>query len=294
MFKTCWKLTTLAVLLTAMAAPARATADETRIRPDVVYGHKDGMALTFDVITPPKPNGAGIILIQSGGWYSVWIDPSVWPNAGKAYLDQGYTLFILRHGSTPKYAVPECVADVRRAVRFIRMKSEELGVNPERLGAQGGSAGGHLALMLATTGDDGDPAAKDPVLKQSSKLAATVALYPPTDISNWVTDPPTIIKNIPALKPPLTFDAKLAPENSPLLKVTAKTAPSLIIHGDKDELVPISHGQKMRDAMEAAKAPVKLVTIEGAGHGYSPKQNSEIVMPETLKWFDTHLAPAKK
>lgn len=264
-----------------------------KIRPDVVYGHKDGMALTYDVISPAKPNGAAVVLIQSGGWYSVWIDPSMWPAAGKDFLDKGFTLVILRHGSTPKYAVPECVGDVRRAVRHMKLKSKDLGIDPERIGVQGGSAGGHLALMLATTGDDGDPSSKDPVLKTSSKVAAAVALYPPTDISTWVTDPPAIIKGIPALKPPLTFDAKLAPENSPLLKVTSKTAPSLIIHGDKDELVPISHGQRMRDAMEAAKAPVKLITIKGAGHGYNAKQNKEIVLPETLEWFETYLAPKK-
>ena len=292
MLQACRNLSAIILLIGAFSPVSRGD-EEVRIRPDVVYGHKDGLALTYDVITPSKPNGAAIALIQSGGWYSGWTDPSVWPTAGKSYLDKGYTLIILRHGSTPKYAVPECVADVRRAVRHMRLKSADLGIDPERIGVFGGSAGGHLALMLATTGDDGDPASKDPVLKTSSKIAAAVALYPPTDISTWVTDPPAIIKGIPTLKPPLTFDAKLAPENSPLLKVTAKTVPSLIIHGDKDELVPISHGQRMRDAMEAAKATVKLVTIEGAGHGYSPKQNKEIVMPETLKWYETYLAPKK-
>ncbi len=278
-------------LLTAGAARA---ADKPAVHADVVYGHKDGLALTYDVITPAAPNGAAMIWIQSGGWYSNWADPAAWLVNGKPYLDKGYTMYILRHGSAPKYAIPDAVADVRRGVRHIRMKAADYGVDPDRLGTFGGSAGGHLSLMLATTGDDGDPAAKDPVLKQSSKIAAAVALYPPTDISTWVTDPPEIIKKNPGLKPPLTFDAKLAPDLSPLLKASAKTAPSLIIHGDKDELVPISHGQKMRDALEALKVPVKLVTIEGAGHGFTPKQNVETVLPEMLKWYDTHLAAKKK
>ncbi|WP_020474977.1 alpha/beta hydrolase [Zavarzinella formosa] len=293
MMKHCWKLLAIALLIGAITPSAR-SADEARVRPDIVYGHKDGLALTFDVISPAKPSGAAIIWIQSGGWYSTWTDPAIWPAVGKPYLDKGYTLIILRHGSAPKYAIPDAVADVRRAVRFIRMKAADYGVDPERLGVTGGSAGGHLTLMLATTGDDGDPMSKDPVLKNSSKIAAAVALYPPTDISKWVTDPPEPIKSIPTLKPPLTFDAKLAPELSPLLKVTAKTAPSLIIHGDKDQLVPIIHGQQMRDAMEAAKAPVKLVTIEGAGHGYTPKQNQDTVLPESMKWFNTYLAEKKK
>ena len=74
------------------------------------------------------------------------------------------------------------------------MKAKEFGVDPERLGVFGGSAGGHLSLLLGTTGDDGNPKSKDDILKQGSRVAAVVALYPPTDIRGWVTDPPAEIK----------------------------------------------------------------------------------------------------
>jgi acetyl esterase/lipase len=150
----------LALALLLAAAPARA-ADEPKVVPDVVYGHKDGLALTFDLVQPAKPTGAAVLWIQSGGWYSNWVDPQGWPKAGKGFLDRGYTLLIVRHGSAPRYAVPDAVADVRRCVRYVRLKSKELGVDPDRLGVTGGSAGGHLSLMLATTGDDGDPKARE-------------------------------------------------------------------------------------------------------------------------------------
>src|SRR4051794_32669862 len=143
------------------------------------------MALTFDVVRPAQPNGAGILWIQSGGWYSTWQDAKVWPVMAKPFLDKGFTVFVVRHASAPKYTVPEAVEDVRRSVRFIRLKAKAFGVDPERLGALGGSAGGHLALTLATTGDDGNPRAKDDVLKQPSRIAAAVALYPPTDLRGW-------------------------------------------------------------------------------------------------------------
>ncbi len=282
----------LPLFLVALSPSLRA-ADDVQVQADVAYGHKDGMALTFDVIKPAKPNGAGILLIQSGGWYSVWQDARVWPSAAKPYLDKGYTVFIVRHGSAPKYTIPEAVEDVRRSVRYIRWKAKDFGVDPERLGVTGGSAGGHLTLMLATTADDGDPKAKDELLKQSDRVAAVVALYPPTDISTWVTDPPEAIKKIPALKPPLTFDAKLAPEMSPLLKVTAKTTPTLLIHGDKDELVPIEHSNKMIAALEKAKVASKLVVVEGAAHGFNQKQNEDLVLPATMEWFDKYLAEKK-
>jgi acetyl esterase/lipase len=276
-----------------LAAPSLRAADDAQVLPDVVYGHKDGMALTFDVVKPAKPNGTGVLWIQSGGWYSNWVDPKGWPAVTKPFLDKGFTVFIVRHGSAPKYAVPDAVEDVRRSVRFIRMKAKDFEVDPERLGVMGGSAGGHLALMLATAGDDGDPKAKDEVLKQPDRVAAAVALYPPTDISTWVTDPPEAIKKIPALKPPLTFDAKLAPDLSPLLKVTEKAAPALLIHGDKDELVPIEHSRKMQEAMDKAKVACKLVVVEGAGHGFSEKQNQEIVAPATFEWFEKYLTEKK-
>lgn len=275
------------VLLTLLAAGA--WAEEPPIREDVVYGHKDGMALTFDVFTPEKPNGAAVLWLQSGGWYSTYVQPSALRPVAKGFLTKGYTLLIVRHGSAPKYTVPEAIEDVRRAVRFVRLKANDLGVDPERLGVTGGSAGGHLALMLATTGDDGDPKAKDEVLKQSSRIAAAVALYPPTDLRGWVNDPPEAIKRIPALKPPLSFDPAKEPACSPLLFASAKTAPSLMIHGDKDELVPIKHSQEMVAALEKEGGLGKLVTIEGAAHGFSPKQN-ETVVAEMMAWFDEHLA----
>jgi acetyl esterase/lipase len=281
------------LVLTLLACPPLRAADEVKIEPDVIYGRKDGMALTLDVLRPAKPNGAGVVFLVSGGWYSGWADPKGGVATGKPYLDKGYTLFIVRHGSAPRYAVPDAVADVRRAIRFIRLKAKGYGVDPERLGVWGGSAGGHLSLMLGTTGDDGDKKSKDEVLRQPSRVAAVAALYPPSDLRGWTTDPPAEIKKHAGLKPPLTFDAKLEPEVSPVLKATEKSAPSIIIHGDKDELVPIDHGKKMITALEKVKVPCELVTVVGAAHGYSPQQNKEIVLPAMLRWFDKYLADKK-
>jgi acetyl esterase/lipase len=287
----------LSLLAACLAAPARA-GDLMPIKADVIYGRKDGMALTLDVIHPVQANGAGVLWLQSGGWYSNWVDPTIWvkvvlPHVAKPHLDAGFTLFIVRHGSAPKYTVPEALADVRRSVRFIRMKAKDFGVDPERLGVMGGSAGGHLSLLLGTTGDDGDLSAKDEVLKHSSRVAAVVALFPPTDLRGWTTDPPEAIKKLPQLKPPLTFDAKLEADVSPLLKVSARAAPTLFIHGDKDALVPIEHSRKMHAALEEAKATTKLVVVEGAPHSFSPVQNQKIVVPEMMSWFEKHLGAKK-
>lgn len=282
---------TLSILLVSalciIAGPLAAA--ETKITPDVVYGHKDGLALTYDVLQPPEPNGAAVLWIQSGGWYSSWQSPQNFLVAGKPYLDKGFTLYVVRHGSAPKYNILESAADVRRAVRHVRANAETFGVDPQRLGVTGGSAGGHLTLVLATTGDDGDPKAKDPVLRASSRIAAAVALYPPTDLRTWVVDPPAEIRKHAGLKPPLTIDPARSGDVSPVLHVNEQTAPTLLIHGDKDELVPLEHSNNLVTELKKTKVPHRLLVIEGAGHGFSKEQASEVVYPAMVGWFETHL-----
>jgi acetyl esterase/lipase len=281
-----WSLRWLAVLCVAVAVDSPMQADDgPKIDADLIYGRKDGMALTLDVIRPAKLNGAGILWMFSGGWRSSWIDPKVSQALSKPFLDKGFTMFIVRHGSSPKYNIPEIAEDVRRSVRFVRMKAKSFGVDPERLGAFGLSAGGHLSLLLGTTATDGDSDAKDEVLRHSNRVAAVVAFFPPTDLRDWVSNPTPTTKRFPALH----FDPKKAPAYSPLLHVTDKTPPILMIHGDKDTLVPISHSKNMLAALEKAKVDCKLVVVEGAGHGFNQKQNQEIVAPAMVDWFVKHL-----
>jgi acetyl esterase/lipase len=273
------------ILLTGGLAQA---ADEPQIQADIVYGHKDGMALTYDVLKPAKPNGAAVLFMQSGGWYSTWSEPKSRVSGFRPLLDKGFTVFIVRHGSAPKYTVPEAVADVRLAVRHVRLKARDHGVDPDRLGVHGGSAGGHLSLMLATTADAGDPRAKDEVLRQPTRVAAAVALFPPTDIRTWPTDPPEEIKKRANLKPPLSFDPAKGPDVSPLLHVTPDDAPILLIHGDKDLLVPIEHSQKMIEALKKEKVKSELLVIEGAAHGFNAEHNKKVI-PAMVGWFEEHL-----
>ena len=176
----------LAACVVLCLAIAAAAAEKVEIIPDVVYGHKDGLAMTFDVLQPTQnANGAGILSLQSGAWFSGYNAPKNFIDGWRAMLDKGFTIFIVYHGSGSKYFLPDIVNDLHRSVRFIRAHAARFGVDPRRLGAFGGSSGGHLTLMLATTGDDGDPKAGDELLRTSDRLAAAVAYYPPTDIRPW-------------------------------------------------------------------------------------------------------------
>jgi acetyl esterase/lipase len=246
------------------------------------------MALTFDVIQPKEPNGAGVLFMMSGAWVSKWLPPEMFFDPAvparwqhfSPLLDRGYTLFIVRHGSAPQFKVPEAVADVRRAARYIRLNAEKFGVDPERIGVCGGSAGGHLSLMLGTTADEGDSKAEDAIERSSSRVAAVVAYFPPVDLRQWVGD-----KRFPGLH----FDPELAESVSPLLHVSPDDAPTLLVHGDKDDLVKLDNSDRILAAFQEHEVPCELIVIEGAGHGFGGEMG-ERASNALIEWFDKHLA----
>ena len=151
------KMIRFSALFVLLSVTAVTQTQEISVTPDVVYGHKHGMALTFDVFTPNNANGSGVLNIVSGGWRSRWRPHEESQKIYQPLLDQGFTVFAVRHGSSPKYEIPEIVPDVQRATRYIRLNATQLGVDPDRLGVWGQSAGGHLSLMLGNVSDNGNP-----------------------------------------------------------------------------------------------------------------------------------------
>jgi acetyl esterase/lipase len=277
-----WKLVAIATLWCSVGfpKPVNAWQEETvAITPDVVYGHKDGMALTFDVFRPKeKANGIGVLFMVSGGWVSSWTEPKKSLPLFKHLLESGYTVIAVRHGSSPRFLVPECVSDVQLALDFIAKHAGQWQVDPKRLGVFGFSAGGHLSLMLGTVGG---------VQKGSehiARVAAVVAVFPPTDLAPYVDPKNPLREQFPALK----FDPAKAESVSPLMHVTSDDAPTLLFHGDKDELVPLWHSQKIQKAFDSASVPNKLVVIPDAGHGFNDEGTRRLAK-EMVDWFDRHL-----
>lgn len=282
----------LCVLTLAAVTPLPATAAEVTITPDVVYGHKFGMALTFDVFTPDsEANGAAVLFMVSGGWYSRWAPPESMQEAFRPLTEKGFTVFAVRHGSSPKFSIPEAVDDVRRSVRFIRSNAERFGIDSERIGVYGASAGGHLSLMLGTASDEGDSEAEDPVLRVSDRVQAVVAWVAPTDLQIMVWDAPD---HLPAYErfPALELDLESARDHSPLVHVTPDDAPTLLVVGARDELVPMSHSENIRQAFEEEGVPHELIVLEEAGHGFQGEDRQR-TLDETVRWFQTHLLPTE-
>jgi acetyl esterase/lipase len=274
----------LLLALTALAPLDRPSKPS--VTGDVVYGHKAGMALTYDVLRPSEANGAGVVYLVSGGWFSFYFNPESitrLPNVGgrfEALLDAGFTLFLVRHGSAPWFKVPDAVRDVESAIRHVRANATSYGVDPERLGALGDSAGGHLALILGTQGKDGLENGRRPESRAGSRVRTVVANFAPVDLRDFVGPSERF--------PALDFEQDKAPGVSPILSATSDDAPTLLLHGTKDHLVPLSQSERMRDALQEVGVEVELVIYEGAGHGFKNEFRG-LATTATVAWFESHL-----
>ncbi len=260
----------------------------------IVYGVRRGKDLTFDVVRPAKPNGLGIVYFTSGGWRSG--GPGDFnPVILAPLLRRGYTIFPVYHVSQPEATIPEIVADSHRAIRFIRTHAADYAVDPDRLGLTGGSAGGHLALMIATTGGPGDAAAPDEIDRASSAVQAVAIFYPVTDF----LDLGNSTENPRNGGPPLSFrkalnqdpvDMTTWPETgrelSPLHRLSGKLPPTLIYHGDADRLVPLDQSERFRAKAQEQGHEVSLVVHRGGDHGW-PTMLLDLI--QFGSWFDRHL-----
>jgi acetyl esterase/lipase len=277
---------------------------------DVIYGRKFGTALTMDVFTPKQgANGASVVLLVSGGYFSS--HDAISPVFLLPLVNRGYTVFAVVHGSQPRYTVSEIIGDVNRAIRFVRHHAKDYAVDPERIGVTGASAGGHLSLMLGTSGKDGDPEAKDPVDRESSRVQAVACFFPPTDFLNYGAARHEMIhpkdfgqmfrpafdyhelNRAENLWVPVTDENKLreiARKNSPAWHVSLDDAPTLIYHGDADTLVPLQQSEWIVEKLKAEKVDAKLVVKAGAGHGWLTMVKD---MEAFADWFDAHLKGSK-
>ncbi len=288
--------------LVSIAALARAGLQQPKATPqppagvlferDVVYGTGGGEPLTLNLARPEKSDGPRpcIVLIHGGAWRAgnkAGHDPQTWQ-----FVQRGYVSVTVGYRFCPKHRFPAQVEDVKCAVRFLRANAEKFGIDKNRIGAIGFSAGAHLSMMLGvmdkSDGLEGDGGWPD----ESSKVQAVVSYFGPTDL---------LAPDIPDLSKPLVKDfvggsAEEKPDDckraSPLTYVTAGDAPTLLFQGTKDPLVPHTQAFKMVDALSAAGVPGRAELIVGAGHGWGGK-DLERTSNESFDFFDEHLKPKK-
>ena len=263
----------------------------------IIYGHRNGKDLTIDILRPSHPNGLGVALMVSGGWrsgtpgsFQSWI--------ASPLLRHGYTIFAVYHISQPEATVSEIVEDVNHGIRFIRHHSAEYGIDGRRLGVTGGSAGGHLGLMLGTRGGPGLAGDPDPVQRETSAVQAVAIFYPVTDLLNLGAStenlhdggpPKSFVRAFGWQCTNLTTWTNVGRELSPIYHINSNLPPTLIYHGDADTLVPLDQSERFCAKAAAAGRTVQLVVHRGGKHGWW----SMIWDLRTFAaWFDRYLAAA--
>ena len=279
--------------------PRAESASGWRREENISYGENADTKLTMDVFHPvEKANGAGVILIVSGGWASSRGAINV--KFADHFLKRGCTVFAVVHGSHPQFYIPQIIPDLHRAVRFIRFHATDYGVESQRLGVTGASSGGHLALILGTQGGPGAADAPDPVDRESSAVQAVACFFPPTDFLNYVRPDlnamdESVLKNfrkfIGEIPADIAARDALGRRISPIYSVSGKTAPTLIIHGEKDQYVLLHQSASFIAAAQKAGVNARLIVKAGRPHGW-PEMGADV---ETLAdWFDAHLKPIPK
>ncbi len=284
--------------LALILLPALHAADAHTVQSNVVYGMYSGAALLLDVYQPAKPNGYGIVFISGSGWSApLAYNARELKSNGQAkqyappLAEAGYTVFTLNHRALPRFRYPGPVEDVQRAVRFVRHHATRFGIDATRIGAVGGSSGGHLVSMLGTLDGTGQPSDPDPVERESAKVQCVVARAAP---ANFLTgDYGRFILGMarPAKGMENTAEYRLHQEASPVTHVTSDDPPFLLMHGDKDEAVLYSQSEEMEAKLKVAGVTVRLLRIPGAGHGptFPGAVNPPDYLGEMVRWFDTYL-----
>lgn len=294
-----------------LSAPAvAASADDVAVLPDVVYGHKFGMALTFDVYRPSNGNGAAVIFANSGGFVSGQLgqcEPQGLSGCGylgadKLYvgddktpramlhqfsfeylLDAGFVVFDLRHGGSPKFRLDEIVADMEMGIGFVVKNAAAWNVTPGRIGLWGASAGGYLAVYMSSVLGS---------TKTENPLRA-VAVYYPAGF-DWAPDLaafPFLVEALPSLQ----LDAEALDSLSIKHRIGAHNPPTLIIYGDSDMPFITGPWTRIHMALQDAGVPSRLIVFAGTGHEFSngetgyDRHYGERAQEALVTWFTTHL-----
>lgn len=285
----------LILLLTAVADAADVkldVPDDVIFEKGIEYTNAGEEHLALDLARPKTPQGlsAAILCIHGGGF-----------RAGKReHHDQlcirlaqgGYVAATVTYRLAPKHQFPAAVHDVKAAVRWLRANAAKYGIDPERIGATGDSAGGHLALMLGLTGDvkslDGKEGGN---LEQSSRVSCVVDIYGPSDFTKSYGKSIDAAEVLPVF---LGGDLQSARHQhilaSPLYWVTPTAAPTLAIHGTQDKYVAFEQAQWLVDRLRAADVEAELLSMEGAGHGFNG-EDAKRAQDAMLAFFDKHLKP---
>ena len=299
----CWLLLQVLFAVAVASAPASAQVLPFTQHENIVYAEIHGVGLLMDVFTPQgEKNGLGIIDVISGSWHSDRgkVRDHLRVQTFHILCRKGYTVFAIRPGSMTKFSAPEMLSHLNQGIRWVKEHAPEYGIDPERLGLMGASAGGHLACLAAVTAEDGpvDPSNGSPGI--STRVKATAVFFPPTDflmygdkrIDVHVDDRLGQLVRRLAFTHGLRNETadevtQLVTQISPARLVTVQAPPFLLIHGDADPIVPLQQSETMYDSLKRAGVSADLIVKKGGGHPWLTMHEEVQIMAD---WFDQQLA----
>ncbi|MBY0461256.1 MAG: alpha/beta hydrolase, partial [Gemmataceae bacterium] len=190
----------------------------------------------------------------------------------------------------PKHPFPAQIQDARAAVRFLRANAKQYGIDADKFGAGGFSAGGHLALLLGHAGQvDGWDAGGN--RDQPAKVQCVVDFFGPTDLCLYSKE----IRDaylVPVFGKEAKTDPEVLKKASPLTYAAKDAPPTLILHGTFDVVVPVKHSEALHQKLQDCGAACELVTLFGEGHGWSGRTYTK-TFNRAAEFLDTHLKGKK-
>ena len=233
---------------------------------DVAYCTANNSAQKMDVYFPdsggPWP---ALVYVHGGSWMRG--DKSEALMFASSMTSQGYLVVSINYSLYPPARFPAMIEDVKCAVRSLRAHASEYNVDPNRIGAMGVSAGGHLVSLLGTS-DQSNGWDVGEYLDQSSRVKAVIAMAPVTDLTKIFPN-----ADIEAMRH-VGFGEDNIVQASPITHVTADDPPFLLIHGDHDELVPYEQSQLMYDRLVQMNVPAQLVIVRNATHSFTAPEGT--------------------
>ncbi len=287
--------------------PARVTPTGVRVLAGVAYAGIPGIRpLELDLWLPPRSDAPVpvVLFLHGGGWRlgsRQSADPALVgmrPGPFERVAQAGVAVASADYRLTGEATWPAQLHDAKAAVRWLRGRADEIGIDPRRVAAWGESAGGHLAELLAFTADDPSLEGDVGVTGQRSDVAAVAAWYAPSDLAGFSDDAGTDPMD-PASREALLLGAPVptvpaaAAQASPITHVSAAAPPVLLLHGRADRLVPAAQSERLRAALDAADLDVELHQYDGADHMWlgAPDAASD-ALDRTIGFLRRVLRPA--
>lgn len=262
---------------------------------NVVYAERDGVGLILDLFTPVgASNGRGVVNVVSGAFFSGRENIRDLTDMGMygALCRHGYTVFAVRPGSTGRWTVPEMREHCRLGLRWAKARAAEFGIDPDRMGITGVSAGGYLTCLTALSPVEGDPDADDPLERLDTRVAAVGAICPPVNLVSFLSSPKgrkQVVEWVYGRADVGVADdvlERLAQEYSPLMLAGSAVPPFVFFHADGDDVVPVAESEKMHAALQQAGADSTLHIIKSDEHVWT---GIPADMERLADWFDEKL-----